>query len=187
MKHPFSLKSGKRKKFRSEEIHPNHRLYIRHKPGIDWNTDDDLPDFTQIKIDNGQSCNWNKLSVNHWVRFNDRGTYLDEYAVVSYKVESICNTEIEGYENGTLKVCHKPIALNYSHCELESSISLSKSQRRDLRLLVKRNANVELKPKEMPKNRCELFNNIKVIIFYFAMYFKSICIYKILSKTNYTR
>lgn len=125
MKYPNELYRNGREELDKSNILDTHYLYARHKPGVDWNESQGLPDFTKIKIDpdksdKNQSFNWDKLSEPHWVRFNPAKEYLQHYAVVGFLTETIRN--IDKYstdcEKNLIDVEHKPVDINYSHCQL---------------------------------------------------------------------
>ena len=148
MKFPKLLFQNKRKIRSSECIRNWNYLYTRHKPSTNWNKDENLPDFSQIKLD--QSLNWCNYSIPAWVRFNDGGDYLSDYAVAGFKADTIRNEHLksESFPKRVLHVNHKPIEMNYSHCELLCIEKLSKSKRRELRMSLRHNCIVPLLPGE---------------------------------------
>lgn len=155
MNFPTQLLRGNRKEKPQERILLFHYAFVRHKPGHDWKDEDELPDFTKIKIED-QSCYWDQYSIPIWARFNDVKEYKEDYAVVAYKVSTIRQTSkvlrIKKYtkvefDDLTLNIRHLPIDTNYSHCEM-SSIVLNKTERREIRMTLKHNSKVYLKPNE---------------------------------------
>ncbi len=150
MKFPSILYRRDRPPLDDTELKDKHWMHIRHHPGSDWNKKDDLPDYTKIKIDEEQSCNWGKLSMAYWVRWDNQGVYKVDYGIVSYSVRSIRKTGKYGFSDHTLSLSHRPEDNNYSHCIFLLNDKLNRTQRRDLRMLVKRNAVVAAKPHEEP-------------------------------------
>ncbi len=159
MEYPRELYRNGRPKLPASDIESSHRMYMRHLPGYDWNMDEGLPDYTKIKIDpenrNNQSYNWNKFSKPHWARFNPDCEYLPEYAVVSYLVDTIRRPD--QYDNSIpanmIDIEHKPIEINYSHCELLCKEVFDKLRtaeirkiKRPVRLAFKNKAEIELLP-----------------------------------------
>lgn len=160
MEYPEALYCNGRKKLDKAEIFNSNYLYARHKPGYDWIEEEGLPDFSKIKIDpktpsKNQSFNWDRFSEPHWVRFNPQKEYLKEYAVVGFLVETIRNlkqTNCE-LENDLVDVEHEPVNINYSHCQLVCLERLKKKKqnkkiRRAIRMAMKHNSKVVLKPNE---------------------------------------
>ena len=165
MKYPEELYRQGRPILDKSEISKKEFLYARHKPGHDWKIDENIPDYTKIKIDpdnqdENQSYNWDKLSKHHWVRFNPLKEYLINYAVVGYLADTIRNIEKYCFENngvtavskGTLDVEHKPTEINYSHCQLlctdkfkESNVS-KRIKKRAMRMGMRHNSHVFLMP-----------------------------------------
>jgi len=155
MNFPTQLLRCGRNQLPSKRILLFHYAFARHKPSHDWKEEDGLPDFSKIKID--QSFNWSQFSIPIWTRFNAAMEYQEEYAVVGYRVSTIRQTnkiqkqnrysQFE-FEDLTLDIKHEPIDTNYSHCELVSVIDLDKTKRREIRMTLKHNSNVCLKPHE---------------------------------------
>lgn len=164
MKFPPSLMSNDRPTLQESKILLSHFLYSRHRPGHDWNSTENIPDFTKIKIPEsinesekglGQSFNWNIYSIPVWTRFDDQQNYLENYAVVGYSVKSIrrtgdvlVNNSQSGIvlENGVLEVKHSPNKYNHSHCHLALGKLLNKSERREVRMAIKHSSFVPLYP-----------------------------------------
>lgn len=116
----FPKSLGKNERDRIEEnLIPNCNLiFMRHKPGSVWKDKADFPEYSQISSD--QSFNWGAFSIPLWVRFNDRGKYLEEYGVTGVTIKAV--RESHKY-NGNLPpnlygLHHVPVKLNYSHSEL---------------------------------------------------------------------
>ncbi len=162
MEYPEALYCNGRKKLDKAKIVNSNFLYARHKPGHDWNEEEGLPDFSKIKINpkkpsENQSFNWDQYSEPHWVRFNPQKEYLKEYAVVGFLVETIRNIKTfnDELENDFVDVEHEPVKINYSHCQLVCLEKLrliknNKPVRRALRMAMKHNSEVFLRPNEEP-------------------------------------
>lgn len=109
-----------------------------------WVSCDDVPMFHQIQSQ--QSMNLGFLSCSWWVRFDDKMMYHEDYAVIGISKsiflqkiletsDSTLRTEADK-RNKIVEFVHKPISVNYSHCELVFSdeINKSKAARRAIRL-----------------------------------------------------
>jgi len=148
MEYPSLLLQKNRKKKDSSRIRNWNYLYSRHKPSSNWNTDEGLPDFTQIKID--QSFNWCNYSIPIWTRFNDKQKYSASYAVAGFHVGTIRNNhqKLKSFDSQAVTIQHKPIETNYSHCELKAPKTLTKTERRELRATFRHNCKVPLHPNQ---------------------------------------
>jgi hypothetical protein len=148
----FFLNKGKLSELPEKSILDSHFMYVRHKPGHDWNREDGLPDFSKIKIgtdkNERQSMNWNIFSIPIWARFNDKKDYNADYAVIAYSVDVIRHTSKfdTNFDDLSLSIIHDPIENNYSHCELIMNKKLSKSQKREIRMTLKHNHFIALLP-----------------------------------------
>jgi hypothetical protein len=167
MKFPsFFLEQKKRPILEGDIFKDFHFMYARHKPGHDWNIEEGIPDFSKIKLKD-QSFNWSIYSIPIWTRFNDKKEYLDNYAVVGFSVDTICHTSLWSteFKDSTLGLEHKPIELNYSHCQLKLNIqNLSNFEKRNLRVILKNKSYVPLYPRESQSSYKILFDIIKMII-----------------------
>lgn len=157
MNYPKTLFRNGRGLYPENKIKHHHRMYARHKPGYDWIVAEGLPDFSKIKIEAGhsdanQSFNWSMFSLAHWVRFNPDKTFLENYAVISFRVKVIRNVHLFNPELKVpyLGVEHKPDEENFSHCQLYSLPNFDKAKKRSIRLTLKHKARTELRPNEKP-------------------------------------
>jgi hypothetical protein len=163
MEYPSDLYQNGRIKLSRTDIHNSDYMYARHKPGYDWDEDQELPDFSKIKIDpenpdKNQSFNWDKFSKPHWTRFNLGKKYLEEYAVIGFLTETIRNISkyVENLEPNLIDIEHEPIEINYSHCQLSCAERFRRKNnkkekrkiRRAIRMAMKHNSKVFLKPYE---------------------------------------
>lgn len=153
MEYPQELYSNGRSKCKNEEIKNEHFLYMRHLPGHSWKTEEGIPDYNTIKLDYSnrdanQSCNWDKYSEPHWVRFDIEKNYRIDNAVVGYLVNIIRNLNSFKPEvpADIVDVEHDPIDQNYSHCQLLCLRKFSKSEKRALRMEFRHGAKVYLLP-----------------------------------------
>jgi hypothetical protein len=148
MNYPACLYQKNRKKQDDSQIKNDHFIFMRNKPGYSWNIKDDIPDFSQIPFD--QSFNWCKYSLPHWVRYNETKNYLIDYAVIGIKSKIIRYTKKfdNNIEDFSCNIAHKPISINYSHCELCNKVDITKVQRRAFRLILKQHCKIYLKPKK---------------------------------------
>lgn len=150
MRFPPCLLQRGRESLPTSRIKNFHRVFIRHKPGYDWDESTGLPDYTKIKIDGEQSCNWSMLSLPSWARFNINKEFLEQYAVIGYLVKSIRKPEKynDTLEEGLLDLQHKPEENNYSHTQLCALKKVGRKQKRSIRLVMKNKSSVELKPRK---------------------------------------
>lgn len=148
MKFPSELRSHGRRRLPNDRFASHHFLYARHKPSSDWNEEDGLPDFTRVKLD--QSFNWCLLSIPVWTRFNEEREYLADYAVAAFSVFTIRESHryTDAFESQVLDVEHVPLEDNYSHSELVCLSKLDKTQRREIRMTLRHNCRVPLKPNQ---------------------------------------
>ncbi len=163
MKFPSLLLQNDREKIFSEGIRNWNYLYTRHKPSSDWNPDEDLPDFTKIKID--QSFNWCNFSIPIWTRFNNEKKYLSDYAVAGFKAKTIREEHLksEMFDSKVIDIEHKPLSTNYSHCELFTFKKLSKTEKRKIRMTFRHKCIIPLKPNE---KQAKLHIFIDIIVMY---------------------
>lgn len=163
MKYPNLLLMHGRKTFDKNNIKNFNYLYTRHKPSNDWDDKNGLPDFTKIKID--QSFNWCNFSIPAWTRFNAEKKYLNDYAVAGFYVKTIR----ESYKNSpefteqVLEIEHKPLEINYSHCQLIALKNLNRTEKRELRMTLRHQCIVPLKPGEKRNSYYILFDIIKML------------------------
>ncbi|NQU68148.1 MAG: hypothetical protein HQ510_09415 [Candidatus Marinimicrobia bacterium] len=163
MKYPTALLVRGRCQFPKNKIRHFNYMYARQKPSTDWNENDGLPDFTRIKTN--QSYNWCIFSIPIWTRFDDKKTYLSDYAVTAFSVETIRESYKYGLETQSqvLEVKHKPMDQNYSHCEMNPLGNLNKTQRREIRMSLRHKCYVSLRPNETQ-------NKVGRIVALFKMY-----------------
>lgn len=164
MEYPEVLYQNGREKVDKDAILESHYLYARHKPGYDWNEAEGLPDYNKIKInpdspEKNQSFNWEQYSEPHWVRFKSEKIYLKDYAVVGYLAGTLKHIEknIDDEKSALsdlINVEHEPIEINYSHCQISCTDKFKKittnkkSIKRALRMAIRHQATVFLKPNE---------------------------------------
>ncbi len=168
MKFPVFLLQKNRKKKVSKKIKNWNFLYTRHKPSTDWNEEEGLPDFTKIKID--QSFNWCNFSIPIWTRFTDKKEYLSEYAVAGFKVKTIRNEHLTKgiFDTRVIDIEHKPVAANYSHCELIKIRDLNKAEKREIRATLRHKCIIPLRPNE---KRNFFLRTIDIFIMYIRRFF----------------
>lgn len=174
MRFPLCLKRNDRSAFAEDKILKNHYLYAYHIPGHDWNDKMKLPDYTKIKMD--QSFFWCAFSIPIWARFkieNAKIIYKENHAVVAYKVKTIRYTkEINpNFENFTLTVIHKPEDFNYSHCELKQKRELKRKERREIRMTLKHQSKVPLKPWQKQNKIRIFFSKLRMFLYKISVYF----------------
>jgi hypothetical protein len=166
MAFPRMLLQRNRNPLERELIKNHHYMFMRNKPGLNWDNNACLPDFTTIRSD--QSFNWCKYSLPHWTRFNDKKEYLDDYAVVGLYVNTIRKTSLycNKYIDGIFKIYHIPQEFNYSHCEIAfTQDNLNKPQKREIRMTLKHKAKTYLKPFQKPNYIFKIINWARFIIY----------------------
>lgn len=150
MRFPLSLRTNGREALSSDKILRFHYAFARHKPSSDWNAQEELPDFSKIKLD--QSFNWSIYSIPLWTRFDDSMNYKSDYAVVGYKVSTIrlTNRINPSFQNFIFDIKTDPLENNYSHIVLvtDPDLKINKTQKRELRMTLKHRCKVSLLPNE---------------------------------------
>lgn len=152
MNFPRSLRKNISKTYDARFFLPWQSVYIRHKPGDGWDIQNSLPDYSRIKIDKRQSCNWSIFSIPVWARFDDNVEYKRNYAVIRYSIKDISARYnlVSDIAESLIYVVHQPLDSNCSHCELVLLRKLTPSERRQLRILITQNCTVCLIPEAEP-------------------------------------
>ena len=153
MKYPKYLLANNRKQYPEERIHQKNLMYARHKPGPQWEDQDDFPNFDSIRSD--QSVNWSAFSIPVWVRFTNTKEYKSDYGVAAYSVFGVRNAHLynKQLKENSSTVKHIPVDFNYSHCQFHHQ-NLSKKERRLFRITLKHHC----KPLIYPKTRYRKIN-----------------------------
>jgi len=145
MRFPRCLETKGRTPYPEHKINLKNYMYARHKPGYDWNPDEEFPDFS--KISSYQSFNWSAFSIPVWVRFNDQKEYKKDYGVIGYSVNTIRNIHIidKTLPLNSYGIKHKPEEFNFSHSELYP-LNITKKHKRIYRLNLKHKCQKKILP-----------------------------------------
>jgi len=165
MRFPKRLLRKNRTKYSSNKINSWHLMFTRHKPLTEWAEGDEYPNFSSIKITKPQSFNWSAFSLPIWVRYTDQKEYKSDYGVVGYRVGTLryTNKIDPAFENFTFDVRHDPLENNFSHCELEVKKSLSKKDRRLIRITFKHKCVVSIYPMSSPSKSQLLVDYVRLM------------------------